>query len=159
MALTTEQRDTLKAAILADPALVPWTTGATTNNNGLVDAMNAASNPAFIVWRTTVPVNEYRDALVWTEVDGLTVGKARIWDWVTGGMTLPIEASKPAVRQGLADCWAAITATRPALLAVAKRTATRAEGLLATGTGSDASPGTLTFEGNVTLNDILAMAF
>jgi hypothetical protein len=44
--------------------------------------------------------------------------------------------------------------TRAALLALWKRLATRGEKLYATGTGSDAVPGTLTFEGNISARDV-----
>ena len=152
MALTQAQKQALRAHIEASQDLA--THLANSDYSAIADALNAASNPAFVVWRTSVPVAEYRDALVWTEVDGLTGGKPRIWEWLTGNLTLPLETSKAAVRQGLADCWASNSATRPALLALAKRTATRAEGVLATGTGSDAAPGDLVFEGAISGYDI-----
>jgi hypothetical protein len=45
--------------------------------------------------------------------------------------------------------------TRAALLALWKRLATRVEKLFATGTGSDASPATLTFEQPLAYQDVL----
>lgn len=157
MSLSNSQMLALKAHILADPALAALTSGPGADYATIAEALNATSNPNFTVWKTSVPVAAYREVLVWTEVDGLSVGKARIWDWVTGGMTLSLEPFKDAVRQGLADCWAVNTATRPALLELAKRIATRAEGVLATGTGSNANPGKLTFEGTIQASDIGAI--
>ena len=150
--LTAAQQTTLAAAIRADtdPAVVAALD--IRNDVLLAELYNAAST--FYVWRTAIPVDEYRDALVWTEVDGLTAGKARIWEWVTGQMTLPLQAHKTAVRQGLADCWASNTTTRPQLLAIAKRLASKAEKLFATGTGTEASPGLLGWEGTLTYTDI-----
>ena len=149
--LTNAQALVLKTAILAD---------ATQANNvsiqdysAIADWLNTAG--AFIVWRSSIPVSEYRDSITWTEVDGLTVGsKYRIWEWLTGNMTLPLESGKTAVRTGLADCWASNSTTRANLLTIAKRAATKAEQLLATGTGSSASPGTLTWEGQISVYDI-----
>lgn len=148
--LTTEQMQTLKSAILADPTQANNVT--IQDYSAIADWLNSAST--YIVWRTEIPVAEYRDALVWTEVDGLTAGKARIWEWVTGLMTLPLQAAKIAVRQGLADCWASNTVTRAQLLVVAKRAATVAEKALATGTGTTATPGNLGWEGSISAYDI-----
>jgi len=44
--------------------------------------------------------------------------------------------------------------TRANLTAISKRDATRIEKLLATGTGSDAVPAVMAFEGNVSYQDI-----
>ena len=123
------------------------------NTGGVAAWYNEDSS--FWVWRTSVPVGEYRDALTWTEVDLLTAGKARIWEWLTGLMTLPLQPSKQAVRQGLADCWASNSATRPALIAISKRLATRGEEIFATGTGTEATPGDLVFEGSITNEDVI----
>lgn len=150
--MTPEQLAALKATILADtdPAVIG--ARAIRNDTELARLYNFAST--FIVWRTSVPVSEYRDALDWTAVDGLTAGKARIWSWLTGDNTLPLEPHKTAVRQGLADCWGAASATGVALQAVAKRAATKAEAIFATGTGTTVSPGQLGWEGTVTIADI-----
>jgi len=150
--LTADQRALLAADICASTDPEVEDALAIRNDTRLAELYNDAS--LFVVWRTTVPVEEYRDALVWTEVDSLTAGKARIWEWITGQMTLPLEPSKAEVRQGLADVWSVSSATRPALIAIAKRFATVCESLFATGTGTDATPGTLTFEGAVTIQDI-----
>jgi hypothetical protein len=118
--------------------------------------LNELTSPAWIVWRTNVPPAEYRDAITWTEVDALTTGsKFRIWEWLTMGMTAPIDFSRLNVRTGLADCWASNTTTRTNLLAIAKRTATRAEKLFSTGTGSSASPATMGWEGMLSPDDIV----
>ncbi len=43
---------------------------------------------------------------------------------------------------------------KAAILAAQKRAATKAEALFATGTGSDASPGTLIWEGTLSVDDV-----
>lgn len=151
-ALTDAQQQTLATHIRAntDPAVVAAL--AQRNDTALAEHYNGASS--FIVWRTSIRPDEYRDAIVWTAVDGLTAGKARIWDWITAGMTLPIDASKTNVRQGIADAWGATSATGLALTALAKRPASRAENLFTTGTGTTANPGLLTWEGPLHYNDV-----
>jgi len=108
----------------------------------------------FYVWRTAVTPAEYRAAIVWSEVDTLNAGAARIWEWVTSNMTETLNGADANIRQGIADAFGPSTTTRANLLAAAKRFATKAESLFATGTGSEASPGTLVFEGNITTEDV-----
>lgn len=155
--LTTVQLQALKAAILADPALaaLPMTSGAAAM---IAEVMNEPASPTYVVWRTDVPLEEImRNGMDWTRVDNLSVGKARIWDWLSRLGT--INASQPNVRSGIDATWvgnAADLAVRAAVYAHCKRGATRAEKLLASGTGSDASPGTMTFEGALTSEDVQA---
>ena len=151
--MTPEQLTILAAAIRADtdPAVIAALD--IRNDVLLAELYNAATT--FIVWRTNIPPSEYREAITWTEVDALTTGsKYRIWEWLTMNMTAPIDASKTNVRQGLADCWASNSTTRANLLTIAKRAATKAERLFATGTGTTATPGVLGWEGTVTYTDI-----
>jgi hypothetical protein len=152
MPLTPAQRATLLADINADGTLSAHPL--TPDGHALVAAAyNATASPSFTVWRTDVQVRELTDVFVWTEIDALTVGKARIWDWMTRGVDT-INASKANVRQGLLDGFSAATATRAACIVVAKRFCTRGERVFATGTGSDATPGLLVFEGLLTVQDI-----
>jgi len=162
MSLATAQLIALKAAILADGVLGPLTSGPGTDFNAIMLAMNAQSSPAFIVWRTSVTRAEYQDddAFNWTVVDNLTTGgKYRIWEWMFSA-TGSINPSKANIRAGIVACWvgnAALVAVQAMILGKSKRTATRTERLLATGTGSDAAPGTLAFEGDVTVQEIAGM--
>lgn len=152
---TTAQKQALKAAINADSTLA--TQAAASDFESVANALNLPSSPAFIVWRTSVTRKEIlRDpAYDWTRVDNLSVGKARIWDsmFIDG----PIDASQANIRAGVAAVWvgtSADLAVQAAVLQKCKRTAFRVEKVLATGTGSDATPGLLTFEGSVTVFDI-----
>jgi hypothetical protein len=152
MALTTAQQTVLAAHIRANTDAEVVAALAGRNDTELTRLYNLDST--FVVWRPTVAVEEYRDALDWTEVDNITAAKARIWEWVTGNMTLSLETGKPNVRAGLAQVWAVNSDTRAALLAIADRLATLAESLYATGTGSAASQGALVFEGSISTNDV-----
>lgn len=149
--LTTAQLQTLKAAIDADGTLSAFPN----NSDGsyaIATELNKDSAPAFIVWRSAVPLDEImRNGMDWTRVDNLSVGKARIWDWLSRLGTL--NAAQPNVRAGIDATWvgtAADLAVRAAVYSHCKRTATRAEQLFATGTGSDASPATMAWEGYLT---------
>jgi len=162
MALNPSQLQTLKAAIVADPVLGPLTSGPQSDYGRITDTMNSDASPAFIVWRTSVTRAEYQDddAFDWTVVDNLSTGsKFRIWEWMFG-TTGAINPSKAKIRAGIAACWvgnAALVAVEAAILARSKRNATRAEKLFATGTGSNAVPGLLTFEGAVQFLDVAGM--
>lgn len=150
--MTPAQHTALKANILADPALVQYVTDG--RINAIVAAYNAEASPTFTVWKPDVGPSQLPPLFTWTEVDALTNGKARIWEWMRELEVL--DCRGPNVRQGLNDAFGSATATKAAVLAYIKRNATRAERLFATGAGSVASPGTLVFLGDVTDADIEA---
>jgi hypothetical protein len=159
MTLSVAQLTTLKADMAADGTLSQLP-----QNSDSADAIagvyNLLSAPDFWAWRTIVPAAEYRGTggIVWTEVDALTVGKARIFEWLTGNLTLPINAADSNVRGGITDAFAAGTTTRANLILMGRRKLTRAEKLYATGTGSTASPATMApgAEGPLSIANILA---
>jgi hypothetical protein len=153
--LTTAQLQTLKAAIDADGTLSAFPL----NSDGsyaIAMELNKEAAPAWVVWRSAVPLDEImRNGMDWTRVDNLSVGKARIWDWLSRLGT--INAAQPNVRAGIDAAWvgtAGDLAVRAAVYTHCKRNATRAEKLLSTGTGSDASPATMEWEGNLTYWDV-----
>ena len=147
--LTTEQSAVLKAAISADPTASAF--ALVGDDIALAEWLNAPT--PFIVWRTDVHQDEImQNGFDWVQVDNLTVGKARIWEWLFANDQRVINAAKANVRAGIAECWkgtAAMLAVRDAVYANCIRAATKAESLLATGTGTTAIPGTMTFEGNI----------
>ena len=151
-ALTDPQQATLAAHVRANTDPVVVSALAQRNDSALAQHYNGAST--CIVWRSNVPPSEYREAIVWTAVDGLTNGKARIWEWITQGMTAPIDGTKANIRQGIADAWGAASATGVALQAVAKRPASRAENLWTSGACTTANPALMTWEGPLQVNDL-----
>ena len=148
--LNNTQLVTLRAAIDADPVLVQAI--AAGSINVVVNAFNALASPAFRVWRRDVRQSEVASVFVWTEIDALTNGKARIWEWMRLSETLDCGIAN--IRQGLNDAFSAANSTKAAVLAVIKRDAKRGEKLFATGTGSEGSPGTLVFVGDITDSDV-----
>lgn len=155
--LTPQQLQAVKAYIDATPELA----AKPLNSDGAFDiaaAMNQTAVPDFVVWRTSVAQDEItQNGFTWTLVDALSVGSARIWTWLFDNTNRTINPSKPNVRQGIADVWSGTggkLAVQAAVLGHCKRPATVIEKLLSTGTGSDASPATMTFEGSVSYQDI-----
>lgn len=155
--LNEEQLALLKADILADPVLSQWAaTGYMASE--IANVYNQTAAPEWIVWKTNVdPVEIMTNGMNWTQVDNLTVGKARIWDWMTKLNTF--NAAKANIRAGIDAAWvgtAAMLAVRATVYTHCKRPATRGEKILSTGAGSTASPATMSFEGNLTYQDVEA---
>ncbi|MCU0810115.1 MAG: hypothetical protein MUE59_03615 [Thiobacillaceae bacterium] len=155
--LTTEQRATLKAFVEADPTLnqIPKTYDGA---YALADALKVEASPAFIVWKTSVTQDEImQNGFDWVRVDNLSVGKARIWEWLFDNQSATCNPSKINVRSGIDECWkgtAADLAVRAAVYVHCKRKANLLEKLFAVGTGSDASPATMAIEGSVSYQEV-----
>lgn len=145
--MTPAQRAAVLAAINADPAAAALR--AANDDEGLAAWLNADASPAVVVWRTSVSAQEMQAAYVWTEMDTLTQARFNALTLMLQGGTL--NPSMANVRQGLADIFAGATlaTTRAALLALAKRNASRFERILATGAGTSASPATLAEPGPI----------
>jgi hypothetical protein len=153
--LTNAQLGILKTAIASDPALAAQPMNSD-GNFAIAVAMNILANPVFKVWKTLVTLPEVGDNTVATELAGLTslnlTRLQTILMFSPGGLN-PSLADR---RDFFDDVYSGAggAQTRAKLLALWKRSATRAEKLFATGTGSDAVPATLTFEGFLTYQDV-----
>ena len=159
--LTAPQQALVKAYVEADGTLnaLPHTADGA---YAIADALAVTASPDFIVWKTSVDPDEImKNGIDWTQVDNLTVGKARIWDWMTA--LGRFNASKTNIRAGIDAAWvgtAAMLAVRAAVYVHCKRKSNILEKILATGTGSDASPAIMTEEGRVSYTEIfLAMGW
>lgn len=157
MALNQSQLQALRAYIDATPELAALPN----SNDGayeIASRLNTLASPQWIVWRTSVGQDEImQNGFDWTRVDNLSVGKARIWEWLFNNQARAFNPSKINVRAGIEATWvgtAADLAVRAAVYTHCKRPATVAEKLFSTGTGSDASPATMGFEGSVTYMDV-----
>lgn len=151
--LSTSQIASLKAACLADAACTPLHNAA--DDVGLAAWFNGDTT-TYIVWRPSVTREEImRDAgFDWARVDNLTAGKARVWDWMFAFGT--INPSKANIRAGIDAAWvgtAADLAVRAAVYAVCKRSATRAEKVLASGAGTSTSPSVMSWSGAISYAD------
>lgn len=148
---------TLKAAILAETDQTFVALRAANNEQGMADWYNTPST--FVVWKTYVTQDEImQNGFDWVRVDNLSVGRARIWEWLFDNQQAAINPSRANVRAGIAECWkvtAADLAVQAAVLAHCRRVCTRGERIFATGTGTAATPGLLgAFEGDVTAQNI-----
>lgn len=155
--LNEQQLATLKTDILADPVLSQWAaTGYMASE--IADAYNQAADPEWVVWKTAVdPVEIMTNGMDWTRVDNLSVGKARIWDWMTKLGTF--NAAKANIRAGIDATWVGTTAdlaVRAMVYTHCKRASSRGEKLLSTGAGTTATPATMGFEGSLTYQDVEA---
>ena len=155
--LTTEQKATLKADILANgDSAALYADG---NLSGLAALYNQASSPAFIVWKTNVTITTVGQTFNATELAGLSsLNTTRLTNlalWMPAG----VNPSIASVRAFFDDIFSGAGGqnTRAALLALWKRTATRFERVFATGTGSDATPGQLVIEGSLTTNALIGL--
>ena len=153
MALTPAQYLTLKAAIAAetDPTFVAE------RINGETGAMAAFYNTdsTFIVWKTLINLSTIGNAFVGTEFSGLTTANVSRLSALAEFSAQGINPSTADRRQMFADIFGVNSATNVALIALWKRAAKRGEQLFATGTGTNATPGLLVFEGNISNDDIL----
>ena len=137
--LTTQQQATLKAAIVADPILNAFPQ---TQDGAFAIAveLNKNASPEFYIWKESVAQQEIeQNGFNWVEVDNLTVGKARIWEWLFNNPSESINPSKLNVRDGITECWkgsAAKNAVRFEVFKHCQRLATKFEKLFATGAGT-----------------------
>lgn len=176
MALTSAQLATLKAAILADNTLNAFPN--TDNGNGdLANALNAIASPDWLVWQTAVPVDAINDAITWANFtpqdtpDNTVTWSNRslacqgkqfnLQTMLVGRSTL--DASKSNLRAGLQDALTAIPSGASGasknggwanVQAILSRKAKLIEKILSTGTGSQATPATMGYEGTVTGDDV-----
>lgn len=162
MTLTDAQKATLKTHILANQDTA--TLYADGNLDGLAQLLNADATPSFFVWKIAVVVDDIMgNGFDWTRVDNLTVGKARIWEWMTRlGV---INMAKTNIRAGIEACFTADVADRPNRTAVyqhGQRRASRIERLFATGTGTTTDdrgvgPGLLGYEGPINYTELIGL--
>lgn len=143
--LTNAQLLVLKAAILneTDPTFVGYRTA--NDKPDMAAFFNSASSPAVIAWKNSITIQEVGKAFSSTEVAGLTTAntsRLQVIAAYSGGVFNPSIAD---MRAGFDSVFSASggVITRPALLALYKRTVNRYENLFKTGTGTDASPATL----------------
>lgn len=158
MALTSAQLQTLKAAINAetDPIFVQYRTDG--NNGGMAAFYNENTSPAFIVYKSVVTTDQVGKAVNYIAVEAMTdANRTRI----TTFYAMNPEQFEP--RSDVRTFWSNTfsgalggqgQASRDALDALWRRTATKGEKLFATGTGTTASPAALGWEGTITSDDI-----
>ncbi len=161
MPLTNSQLAVLKADILLDPSLSskPMTSAGAQE---IADAYNLAANPAWYVWRTNVTRSDVyhqtsAEGTTWNWTTYKNQGATEQNAWVQMFMGDQANFALPNLRAGVAAIFtgnAAANAQRDHVLSAAKRPATRAEKLFASGAGTLLSPATMAFEGVLTTDDV-----
>jgi hypothetical protein len=156
MPLTTAQILLVRNDVIANPDLNAFPRSGD-GYVGMATLYNLPAFPNWTVWKTSVTLAALGDAIDATELVGLTTGKLTQLQVLLGFG--PINPSLTNRRAALDQIFSASggTLTRPALLALYKRLATRIEKLLSTGTGSDVVPATLGFEGLLQAADLAAV--
>lgn len=176
MGLSPAQLATLKAAILADNTLNAFP-NTDNGNDSLAIALNVVASPDWYVWQTAVNVNDINDAInwanftpqdapdntaTWTNRSLACQGKQfNLQTMLVGRATL--DASKANLRAGLQDALTAIPSGAsgankaggwPAVQFILSRKAKLIEKILSTGTGSQATPATMGYEGSISGSDV-----
>lgn len=156
--MTPAQLQTLKAYIAADQVLAAYPQ----NTDGAYDIaikLNLTAVPDYIVWRTSVSQDEIMlNGFDWTRVDNLSVGAARVWQWMFDNGGKSFNPSKVNIRAGIDQVWrgtAQDLAVRAVVYTHCKRSATVFEKIFASGSGSDASPSTMAIESPVSYQDVM----
>ena len=150
--LTSTQLSALKAVALADPTAAQYL--ANGNDNELAYWFNQPQT--FVAWRSKLTPEQARSAIIKgaTQLDGLTVGKRDSLFYLVSG---DLDVSDAAVRTAIDDLCGTQSQLKGYLTAAQKRTTTRAEKVLSAGTGTDASPANLGWEGWLSGNDASAI--
>lgn len=149
--LPVDQLATLKADIATHPELEGQFA------QEIADWYNVIASPDWIVWRTDVSSDDLYDAIFETngglQLDALTASKR---DSLFKLIERELNASIPATRANVDDYCGSQNNLKAAIQAAEKRKATRAEKLFSSGTGSLASPATMTFEGVLSYQQVEA---
>lgn len=161
MPLTQAQKTALKADIIAATDQPMQDLEANPTNSDLAFAVaglyNLQASPDYIVWKSNVTTVDIRAVLVWAEFDALSVSKQNAFLFLCSNHV--VNAALTNVRQGIASIFSGPgqAGNLAALIAIAKRLATRAEKLLkVAGDGTSGTPATMGFEGQLSFQDVLA---
>lgn len=164
--MTPAQLVVLRADILANPILAAKPLGDDSAFE-IAAFYNATASPDFWAWRTSVSKIEIvqsagPDGTTFTWVGNgfitRSVGEQAAWRELFAE-TGAINAALANVRQAFTDIFSGTgnaAANRTHLQAIARRKVTVGEKLFATGAGTTAAPGTMTFEGAVSFQGVNA---
>lgn len=151
--LTAAQKVVVKADITANSDLNSQP-NSSDGNFEIARLYNLLAAPIFRVWRTNVSTAEVKKAISWTEFIGRTAGERDAFALMISNHI--VNSSDPNVRGGFSDIFSGPSGltSRTNLTNVSKRDSTRIEKVLATGTGSEAVPATMGFEGGISGFDV-----
>jgi hypothetical protein len=176
-ALTRAQILVLRALVTGDPTINGQIGVA---DQPILDYFNA--NTTFQVWRTTTPVSEIQDAIIWANFTPSNPGAGAGQDFANWALACQgkqfnlqnllqagsvfgggVSTNRANIRAGLQDACTQIPSGTngnlksggwTAIQLIIQRPATKAEQALATGTGTAVAPGDLGWDGQITGNDL-----
>lgn len=159
MALTSAQLTTLKADIAAETAPYLVEQREAGSDSGIAVWYNTQASPSFYVWKTQVSSGEAFNAIIGAGTGGFIARSQGERDYVSALLIRgTFDPSLANIRQALADAFsgagASAVTTRDNLTAISKRTATNAEKLFSVGTGSEAVPAVMGYQGEITPRDV-----
>lgn len=146
MNLTPAQATTVRNWLVANASALSSQLSQPGGGATVAAALNQQAPGPFVVWRTDIRASQVVAAITGSEFVALTAIKQNgLMLLITPGI---IDASSANIRADFSAIFAAGTSLT-ALTALSKRNATYIERILATGTGTTASPGTMTFQGSL----------
>lgn len=158
MHLTPQQAATLKAFIETDAlftAILASPMGDGDKAFEIAIVLNQSASPDYIVWRTSVPAQEWNAAMFGgggaTQLDALTASKR---DSLFKFCEFDQDPSNASIRAAVDDFCGSQNTLKAAMQAVQKRKATVGEKLFAIGTGTTVSPATMAVEGPLDINHV-----
>lgn len=156
--LTDAQKATLKAYIAAQPDLAVFPDTAD-GAYEIAQRLNAATS--HVVWRSSVPTAEIAAAISYVALDAMTIASQDRLKTFYVLNPVSFDPSRADIRSYFAGTFSGALggqgqATRDALEARWRRTATRLEQLFAIGTGSTSQPATLVVEGTISYQEVQA---
>ena len=153
--MTPSQLSALKTAIFASQDAAVITARNALNDTEIARLYNLPST--FIAWRTSVKrTDAMSTGFDWAQVDNLTTGQGRIWDWMFDTVDRTINPGDQSIRDGITECWkgtVAKVANATFIFTKCKRTLSEGEKVFATGTGTTVTPGVIGWEGTVSAQD------
>ncbi len=105
--MTPEQKAVVKAYVLADTVLAPYTSGQGTDYGLIANALAAYASPPVLAWRTSVPAVVSDDAPSYSTFDSIAAGKRDSWGFF---LAQTRDFTRKKVRDWVVDVWGAATA-------------------------------------------------
>ena len=154
--LTDAQKQTLKTFIAANPV---WAAMPKNSDTAFFIAaeLNKTVSPDFIVWRTDVTSNEIGNAWSGTDIDGMSaLNMQRLQLLLASAGGGLFDMSRADRRAGFENPFGTNVnnTSRVAMRTIWKRKASVVEKLFATGTGTDASPATMSYESPISYQEV-----
>ena len=129
--LTTAQRATFKAAILAETDSLFVQARNIGNTVYMSDFYNAPVTPQVMLWRPRVEVAELLSAVDWAEFVNAGISNQNAWFALTQGGH--VDATQARIRAGFASVFGGGSVSVSNLASIAQRPATRLEALFVAG--------------------------